>query len=142
MTQIDFYTHVEDKLGTACRLAAKAYARGHKVTVLCADLEAARRFDRLLWTTPAIGFIPHCAPDDALAPLTPVIVDWRGEKLLNDEVLLNLRPEWPPCFSRFRRLIEIVSLEQTDCEQARNRYRFYRERGYTIRTHDLGNRSS
>jgi DNA polymerase-3 subunit chi len=137
MTQIDFYTHVEDKLRTACRLAGKAFAHGLKVTVFCADREAAQRFDRALWMTPAIGFVPHCGPDDALAGETPVIVDNHGERLLNDEVLLNLRSEWPPFFSRFRRLIEIVGLDEQDRAEARERFRFYRDRGYEIRTHDL-----
>jgi DNA polymerase-3 subunit chi len=137
MTQIDFYTHVEDKLRTACRLASKAFAHGLKVTVFCADREAAQRFDRALWMTPAIGFVPHCGPDDPLAGETPVIVDNHGERLLNDEVLLNLRSEWPPFFSRFRRLIEIVGLDEQDRAEARERFRFYRDRGYEIRTHDL-----
>ena len=141
MTQIDFYTHVEDKLRTACALSAKAFARGLKVTVFCADPETAQRFDRLLWTTPAIGFVPHCAPEDPLAGVTPVIVDCHGEKLLHDEVLVNLRPEWPPFFSRFQRLIEIVSLDDADLAQARERFRFYRDRGYEIGTHDLSNSS-
>jgi DNA polymerase-3 subunit chi len=91
----------------------------------------------LLWTTPSIGFVPHCAPDDALAGETPVIVDCRGEKLLHDEVLINLRAEWPPFFGRFQRLLEIVSSEDDDCAAARERFRFYRDRGYEIRTHDL-----
>jgi DNA polymerase-3 subunit chi len=137
VTQIDFYTHVENKLATACTLAGKAHARGLRVTVLCADTEAAQRFDRLLWTTPAVGFVPHCGPDDPLALETPVIVDWRGEHLLNEDVLLNLRAEWPPFFSRFQRLIEIVSHEEEDRTQARERFRLYRDRGYEIRTHDL-----
>jgi DNA polymerase-3 subunit chi len=137
MTQIDFYTHVEDKLRTACQLAGKAFAHGLKVTVFCPDREAAQRFDRALWMTPAIGFVPHCAPDDPLAAETPVIVDCTGERLLHDELLLNLRPEWPPFFSRFQRLIEIVSLDERDRVDARERFRFYRERGYEIRTHDL-----
>ena len=142
MTQIDFYTHVDDKLKTACQLAGKAFAHGLKVTVFCADPDAARRFDRMLWMTPSIGFVPHCAPDDPLAAETPVIVDCRGEGLLNDEVLLNLRPEWPPFFSRFRRLIEIVSLDEQDRADARERFRFYRDRGYEIRTHDLSKSSA
>jgi DNA polymerase-3 subunit chi len=141
MTQIDFYTHVANKLGTACALAGKAHARGLRVTVFCPDPETAQRFDRLLWTTPAIGFVPHCAPDDPLAPATPVIVDCSGEKLTHDEVLLNLRPEWPPFFSRFQRLIEIVSLDGEDQAGARERFRFYRDRGYEIRTHDLSKKS-
>ena len=138
MTRIDFYTHVEDKLRTACALAGKACGLGMKVTVFCPDADTALRFDRLLWTTPAISFVPHCGPDDALAGETPVIVDFQGEKLLHDEVLINLRPEWPPFFSRFQRLVEIVSREDDDRAAARERFRFYRDRGYEIGTHDLG----
>ena len=142
MTQIDFYTHVEDKPKTACALAAKAVAHGLKVIVFCPDHALAQRVDRLLWTTPAIGFIPHCAPGDALAPLTPVIIDTEGQALPHDEVLVNLRPEWPPFFGRFRRLIEIVSFDDEDRARARARFRFYRDRGYEIRTHDLGKNSA
>ena len=137
MTQIDFYTHVEDKLKTACTLAGKAHSRGLKVTVFCPDTETTQRLDRMLWTTPAIGFVPHCAPGDALAGETPVILDHEGANLLNDEVLINLRPDWPPFFGRFQRLIEIVSLDDSDRATARDRFRFYRDRGYEVRTHDL-----
>lgn len=137
MTQIDFYTHVPDRLRMACVLSSKAFARGLRVTVFCADETTVQRLDRMLWTTPAIGFIPHCAPDDPLAAVTPVILDCRGENLLNDEVLLNLRPEWPPFFSRYQRLVEIVGVDEADRGLARERFRFYRDRGYDIRTHDV-----
>ena len=138
MTQIDFYTHVDDKLRTACVLAAKACARGMKLTVCCPDPETAQRLDRMMWTTPATGFVPHCPPNDPLAAQTPVIIDFRAEdNLLHDDVLLNLRAEQPPYFSRFQRLIEIVGLEDDDRAGARERFRFYRDRGYEIRTHDL-----
>jgi DNA polymerase-3 subunit chi len=112
VTQIDFYTHVPDKLRTACVLCTKAFARGLRVTVFCADAGTAQRFDRMLWTTPAIGFVPHCAPDD-------------------------LHPERPAFFSRYQRLVEIVGIDDDDRAQARDRFRFYRDRGYEIRTHDL-----
>ena len=138
MTRIDFYTHVEDKLKTACTLAGKAQGLGLKVTVFCPDPETAQRFDRMLWMTPSISFVPHCAPHDPLAAETPVIVDHQGENLLHDQVLINLRPEWPPFFSRFQRLVEIVSREDDDRAAARDRFRFYRDRGYEISTHDLG----
>jgi DNA polymerase-3 subunit chi len=138
MTQIDFYTNVTDKLHTACRIVAKAYSLGHKMLVYCPDAEIAQRVDRLLWATPATGFIPHCAPANALAKLTPVIVDHRGDEPLHDQLLLNLRAEWPPYFGRFERLVEIVSIDAEDRQSARDRYKFYRDRGYEIRTHDLG----
>jgi DNA polymerase-3 subunit chi len=137
VTQIDFYTHVEDKLRTACRLAAKAYGADKRVLVCCPDADVAGRLDRMLWTTPAIAFIPHCLAGDALAPETPIVIDYRGDEPAHDDILLNLRPEWPPLFSRFQRLIEVVSLEDEDRRLARERYKFYRDRGYEIRTHDL-----
>jgi DNA polymerase-3 subunit chi len=58
--------------------------------------------------------------------------------MIHDEVLINLRDETPSMFSRFRRLIEIVSVEDADRAAARERFRFYRDRGYEIRTHQLG----
>ena len=137
MTQIDFYTHADDKLRTACRLAAKAFGHELRVMVFCPDADTAGRFDRLLWTTPAIGFIPHCLASDALAPVTPIVIDHDGTEPRHEQMLLNLRAEWPPFFSRFQRLIEIVSLDDEDRRLARERFRFYRDRGYEIRTHDL-----
>jgi len=137
MTRIDFYTHVDDKLKTACRLATKGFKRGVQIMVFCPDTEVAKRFDRALWTTPAISFIPHCFADDPLAPTTPVIVDPTGTEPMHNQVLINLRMELPAFFGRFQRLIEIVSFEDEDRLKARERYRFYRDRGYEIRTHDL-----
>lgn len=137
MTQIDFYTNVADKLSTACRIAAKAYSVGRRTLVLCPDGEVATRIDRMLWVTPATGFIPHCASASPLASATPIIIDHRGEAPACDQVLLNLRTEWPPFFGRFERLIEIVSLDDADRKCARERFKFYRDRGYEIRTHDL-----
>ncbi|HKA46341.1 MAG TPA: DNA polymerase III subunit chi [Burkholderiales bacterium] len=141
MTQIDFYTHVPDKLRVACALSAKACGQGLKVFVCCPDPDTAHRFDRMLWTTPAIGFTPHCALHDPLAAVTPVIIGYQDETPPLDEVLVNLRNEWPSFFTRFRRLIEIVSLDEEDRIRARERFRYYRDRGYELRTHDLSKSS-
>ncbi len=137
MTQIDFYTGVEDKMHTACRLTAKAFSLNLRAMIFCPEADTAQRFDRLLWTTPATSFIPHCFSGDPLAPATPVIIDHNGGELPHDQVLLNLCTEWPPFFSRFQRLVEIVSLDDEDKASARARFKFYRDRGYEIRTHDL-----
>ena len=142
MTQIDFYTNASDKLGTACRVAAKAYALGKKVVALCPDEDTAQRIDRMLWLTPATGFVPHCDSASPLAAVTPVVIDHRGDEPVHDQVLLNLRDEWPPLFARFERLIEIVSAEDDDKQRARERYKFYRDRGYEIRVRDLTAESS
>jgi len=137
MTQIDFYTHVGNKLNIACKLAAKAHAQGLRVAVLCPDAATAQNFDRMLWTASPLAFVPHCHVAHPLAARTPVVIDHQGVAPTHDEVLLNLRAEWPPVFSRFQRLIEIVSQDDDDRSSARARFKFYRDRGYDIRTHDL-----
>lgn len=137
MTQIDFYTRVDDKLATACKLTAKAFQQGLRVLVLTPDGETTEKVDRLLWTLPATGFIPHCRNASPLAAVTPVIVDHAPEPLPHDEVLINLCPARPAFFSRFQRLVEIVSIDEADSQAARERYRFYQQRGYAIQHHDL-----
>lgn len=138
MTRIDFYTKVDDKLRFACRLCAKALSQKMRVNVYTSDTQLADRFDHLLWQTPATGFIPHCRAEDPLAAETPVLIHTSEGALLHDTLLINLDPAWPPFFSRFQRLVEIVSGETHDTTSARERFRFYRDRGYAINTHDMG----
>lgn len=138
MTRIDFYLDAPDKLSVACRLTAKAYAAANRVTVYGRDDAALRAFDRMLWTTPAIAFVPHVMAHDPLAAETPVLIARDGEQLAHDDVLVNLDPEWPPFFARFARVLEIVTTDEDDKAQARERFRFYRDRGYSLQTHPLG----
>jgi DNA polymerase-3 subunit chi len=136
MTRIEFFFNVEDKLQKIAELAESAVRKGRRLMVFSSDAEAAGRLEHYLWTNPAIGFTPHCRPDHALAAVTPIIIDCRGEQLAHDDVLVNLQTQHPPFFSRFRRLIEIVGLDEEDKSAARTRYRFYRDRGYEIKTFD------
>ena len=138
MTQIDFYIQVDNRMTMACMLAAKALSRGVRMMILTADSDSTERVDRLLWTNPPIGFLPHCRARHRLAPVTPIILDHVAEPVVHEQILVNLRDDAPPHFSRFERLMEIVTREEADRERARERFRFYRERGYEIRTHDLG----
>jgi DNA polymerase-3 subunit chi len=136
MTRIDFYTHAENRLQTACRLSAKAVKQGLRVMILTPDIETSRQLDEMLWRYPPTGFIPHCHASDPVAEVPPVIIAEAGEALPHDEVLLNLKNDSPPFFSRFQRLVEIVDKDGE--KDARERYRFYRDRGYEIHHHKLG----
>jgi len=53
------------------------------------------------------------------------------------EVLLNLAADCPPFFERHERLLEIVSQDDAERQAGRARFKFYRDRGYAIRNHDL-----
>ncbi len=137
MTRIDFYFEAEDKLQVACRLSAKAVQQKLRVLIYTADEAQAHKIDKMLWTWQTTGFLPHCMTRSALAAETPVLITHDPEDTPHDEVLLNLHVEWPPAFSRFRRLVEIVGRDDEDREAARNRFRFYRDRGYEIANHNL-----
>jgi DNA polymerase-3 subunit chi len=142
MTEVLFYTNTDNKLQTACTLTMKALSRGMRVMLLTPDSAGTERLSKLMWSVPATGFVPHCRSADRLAPVTPVIVDHVAEPLVHDQVLVNLCGQTPAFFSRFQRLVEIVGTDAADREAARERFRFYRDRGYEIRTHQLGTPAS
>jgi len=137
MTSVDFYFNAPDRLQAACRLAAKALAAGERLLIYSPDAELATRLDRLMWTWPATGFVPHCALGDALAAETPVLIARDEEAPSDVRLLLNLAAECPPHFARFERLFEVVGREDAEREAARARYREYKARGYAIANHDL-----
>lgn len=137
MTRIDFYHYADDKLRFACRLAAKAFEQSSRVVVYATDERTLADFDRTLWTFQSTRFVPHVPAGSALAAETPVVLARSGESLPHHEVLLNLADEWPPFFASFDRLLEIVAADDADKARARERYAFYRKRGYDIRVNAI-----
>lgn len=137
MTEITFYTFADNPLDVARRVATKALGQGRQVMIYAPDAAVADAIDRLLWTTPALGFVPHCRDSDALASETPILIGTDADVLRQADVMINLHHEQPPAFARFERLIEIVGQDESGREQGRARYRFYQTRGYALKTHDL-----
>lgn len=137
MTSVDFYFNAQDRLQVACRLAGKAHSQSKRVLIYAPESEMVLRIDRLLWTWQATGFVPHCRLDDPLASETPVLIAADETAPPACEILLNLSEACPPHFERFERLLEIVSAEETGRAAGRERYRYYKERGYRIASHDL-----
>lgn len=137
VTRIDFYTGASDKVGVACRIAAKAMSQKLRVLILAADEAMLARVDRELWMQPAVGFVPHCRANAAIAAETPVLLSIDAGDPPHDQVLVNLHDATPSTFARFKRLVEIVSQDDSDKQRARDRFRYYKDRGYEIKTHDL-----
>ena len=137
MTEITFYTFADNPLDIARRVAAKAHGQGKQVMIYAPDAAMADAIDRLLWTTPALGFVPHCRDSDTLANETPVLIGTDPDALGSADVMINLHAEQPLSFARFERLVEIVGQDEAGREQGRARYRFYQTRGYALKTHDL-----
>ncbi|MFM9913070.1 MAG: DNA polymerase III subunit chi [Methylophilaceae bacterium] len=141
MTQVDFYFNATDKYRLAASLSSKALAQAARLFVLTPDDKTTQHMESVLWSFHQTSFIPHCRSQNVLAHETPVIVDHETEPLIHDDVLLNLCHTHPPFFSRFRRLIEIVGNDEADKVAARERFKFYRDRGYEISRHDVAGKA-
>lgn len=140
MTEISFYTRATDKLAIARQLVAKARAQKLNVMLYAPDPMVAANIDRLLWSHPALSFLPHCRDTDALASQTPILIGTEVDSLASPDVMINLGDDPPAAFSRFSRLLEIVTDEAEDLGKGRQRYKFYRDRGYELTNHDLQGR--
>ena len=151
MTQVDFYILGADsndsRLRFACRIVDKATQRRQHVFVNSADEADARKLDELLWTFSQGSFIPHLvvrAPLPA-APIEPVLIGIHAGQADDEtpplgenwELMINLAPEVPGWFSRYARVAEVVDSDPTRRAQGRERYRFYRDRGYELKTHNV-----
>lgn len=137
MTRIKFLHGAPDRLAAAAEWLRQAWQRRQSVLVYLPAQQGADRLDRLLWSQPATGFVPHCSAGSSLAAETPILLTDRLDDLPQDGCLLNLADELPPGFSRFEEMVEIVSTDDGDRLPARERFKFYRERGYDIEARDI-----
>ena len=137
MTRADFY--ILEDLATdaayrfACRLCLKAISAGTKVHLHLNDEMAINTMDELMWNYPSGRFLPH----DILSTQTagsPVQLGCE-EPLLEEGLLINLSEEIPYFFGRFDRVAEIIV--QNQVSEGRERYKFYRDRGYPLGHHQL-----
>lgn len=143
MTRIDFYFNVVDKPQLLATLVQAALVKRRNVTVLARDVGNATEISAGLWQQQAESFMPNVLVNHDVAALntvgldlvalTPVVIHWQENALLQDDMLINLTETEPTFFSRFTQLIELVGDDEQDKIAARARYKFYRDRGYEIR---------
>ncbi len=143
--QVDFYiletAAAHEQLRTACRLAEKAWHKGHRVFIHTDSKETARSLDDMLWTYRQDSFVPHALfsgqtePD--AEPVEPVLVGDGTAEPTNIDVLINLTESVPSFAHKSARIAEIVGAGESARRAARTRYRDYRDRGISIQQHNL-----
>lgn len=141
MTRVDFYvldsTSAEARDKLICRLTEKAYSLDHSIYIHTENPEQAQHLDNLLWTYRESSFIPHQLHDEQQDETCQVIIGHSHEPESHSEVLINAGNDVPMFFSRFERVAEVVTQNEEQRSQARERFKFYRERGYQLETHNL-----
>ncbi len=140
MTQVFFYHGASDRIAAACALLGGAYAKRKPMLVFAPDRSVADSLDRMLWTHPALSFVPHCRADSALAAETPILIADSLSTISQNERLMNLSQDIPPGFSQFESLIEVVGQDEIDRIAARDRVKFYKDQGCDVRYFNLSDR--
>lgn len=142
MTRIDFHSNVPDKIAYACRLARKARGTDAQIVILTQDQNQLLALDQALWTFSDHDFLPHVMLEDPLASQTPILLTTNGAmESPHHQMLINLSSDTPPAhFARFARMFEIIAADDNDKSIGRERYAYYRERGYPL-THFIAGQS-
>ena len=140
MTTVDFYilpdVDLEAKLRFACRIARVALDSGLTVHVVTDTTELATQLDDLMWEYPTNSFLPHVISDKSVNPIEPITIGPGEPHPERTGCLVNTATTVPETFfSRFARVAEIVIAPER--KSGRDRYRFYRERGYVLNHHQL-----
>lgn len=139
MTQVDFYllpgtSQQHDGDLFACKLADKAFRAGTSVLLCAGSRQHASALDALLWQQPISGFIPHTADQELHEK---VKIDYNRDAGAHDDCLINLADEVPEYNARFRRICEIVVYSDESRALGRQRFKYYKDRGFPIRTHEI-----
>ena len=136
MTRVIFYSNVRDKQAALMILVCKALAKRHLVTLFAESEQAAQAYSDVLWQQDSTSFLPNVLASHALANETPVVIDWQDEQFCQDDILVSLTQRQLTVFSRFKQLVELVGIDEHDKALARERFKFYRDRGYEIKHFD------
>lgn len=131
MTRVDFY-RIQGGLDSAIALAGKLALEAERdALVYSTDAGALATLAELLAQS-----VPTTADSDPLA----LTICSDGDPGRHHGLLINLDVIAPPWFSRFHRLAEIVHDDPVVRAGKRERYRFYRDRGYPLYHQDLNTR--
>lgn len=139
MTRVDFYllsAAAGNRIAAVCRLCDKAVSAGHRLYVRAPDAGVAEEMDGALWSFRQGGFIAHEKHTGAAIeePQPPVLIGALEPPASHRGILINLGEDVPTWFSSFERVLEVVPEDETAKAKSRDRFRFYRERGYELKT--------
>lgn len=142
-TRIDFYLidnpPTDAFYTTVCRIINKAYLQSHKIYVYCSDDAQTQTMDKLLWTFQDISFLPHQIQQQDVMTDIPIVLGDISQSIPISycDILVNLTTMAPKEIARFQRVIEVISADTQHRAQARERYKNYREQGYSLHSHQL-----
>lgn len=141
MTQIDFHILPSPDLSElfryVARLVQKARGKDHRILIAVGDASLQQQVSDALWGAIPESFLPNSELSESDDAIQLTSSDECGD---HHDVLINLRQDIPGFFSRFERVIEVVSQQPDWLTASRDRYRYYQDHGYPLSRHDLRGR--
>lgn len=150
MTRIDFYIFpqgapiIEAVLPAVCRICEKAGVSGTRVYVHSPDSVVAEALDGMLWSFRQGSFVSHerISDNGCIEQPVPVVLIGSRPPANHIEVMINLASDVPSFFSRFERVLEVVHGDISIRTTGRLRYKYYKDRGYPLSTHEISKSGS
>ena len=140
MKQADFYilpcTDDDGKFQFLGKLLSKIVAGNHQVHLSCDDKFSANKIGDALWQFSNTSFLANSTPAQPL--IAAITIGW--DKTHNPkhlDVLVNYSQAIPPGAADFERVVELVTSEPESLPRSRERYKTYKEQGFSIKNNDM-----
>ncbi len=144
MTEINFYISgyntLRSRILLACRLVEKAREHKLQVHIHTDGYNTTKQMDEMLWIWKESSFIPHISDisNDLTNPFSePVSIASDYAPTKHCDYLINLSNQIPEFFSRYTKMAEIINQNESILTGGRERYSFYKNRGYTLNYYQL-----
>ncbi len=126
-----------DRLAYACQQAAQLYQQGRRVYIHCQDQAMAFEVDECLWQLEPHSFIPHNLVGEGPRGGSPVEIGFQ-RPATRRPALINLAETAPEFAVDFTQVVDFVPTDETEKQQARERYKRYRSLGFALNTQAAG----
>ncbi len=142
MTDINFYVSQQEgwnnRLEIAYRLINRARQLRLAIHIHTDNEKDSKSVNDFLWKYEKSSFIPHSlASDDNQRIKGEISIGHDFEPMKDCDYLINLSSSRPDFFSRYLKCAEIIDSSEEILTAGRKRYAFYRDRGYTLKYHQL-----
>lgn len=119
----------QDVLKACSYLLLETVKKRKWATVLCIDKQQAEDVDEFVWQHPVDSFIPHNLAGEGPKQGTPAEITWLGQTLNSRHTLINLSQSMIENHRQYQHIIDFVPVEETQKQQARERYKQYKLAG-------------
>ncbi len=145
MVEVSFYVLPSSSEATREKLLLKIIEKAYQAeepTFFYSDNRALiQALDRKLWEVPQVEFLPHTIIEQAedINEFDFIYLSDQTWPLPNRSLFINLHHTVPEVIKmgQYPRVFEVITQDPQVLEESRNRYRLYRDLGFSLKTHKL-----